>query len=62
MEYPNIVQLDGVLIRMGIAKNFVFNVYAQIVLILLAWVASLFFGKKVANLKLAGAEHTSLGM
>ena len=48
--------------RMGLGKNFVFNVMIQVALIILFWLISFYFSKKVNDLKLRGAEQTSLGM
>ena len=61
-QYTNVLYLDGVSMRMGFGKNFVFNVMIQILLIILFWILSLCFGRKVTQLKRNKAESTSLGM
>ena len=55
MKYTNVMYLDGVLMRMGLGKNFIFNVYIQVALIITAWILCLWFGRKASNLKRAGA-------
>jgi hypothetical protein len=54
--------LDGNLIRMGIGKNFVFNVMAQVGIIIIMWIVSSLLSRKVKNLKLTKAEMTPHGM
>ena len=61
-QYTNFRLLDSTLIRMGLGKNFVFNVMAQAGIILLMWVVSGLCARKVRNLKLTRAEMTSQGM
>ena len=60
--YDNVLHLDSVTMRMGLGKNFIFNVMIQVALIVLFWLISFYFSKKVNDLKLRGAEQTSLGM
>lgn len=43
--------LDSVLWRLGLGKTFVFNVMIQAGLIVIAWVFSYCFGRKVTGLK-----------
>ena len=53
--YTNVVNLDGVTMRMGLGKNFIFNVMIQVGLIVLFWLLSVCCGRKVDNLKRRGA-------
>jgi hypothetical protein len=50
-QYTNLRMLDGNLIRMGLGKNFVFNVMIQIVIIIVMGILSYWFSKKVKHLK-----------
>lgn len=49
--YTNFMYLDSVLWRLGLGKTFVFNVMIQAGLIVIAWVFSYCFGRKVTGLK-----------
>ena len=60
--YTNVVNLDSVTMRMGLGKNFIFNVMIQVALIIFFWIVSFCYSRKVETLKLKGAEQTSLGM
>ena len=60
--YTNVLYLDSVTMRMGLGKNFIFNVMIQVALILFFWILSFCYSRKVDSLKLKGAEQTSLGM
>ena len=61
-NYTNVLNLDSVTMRLGLGKNFIFNVMIQVGLIVFFWLVSFCYGKKVNTLKMKGAEQTSLGM
>lgn len=61
-KYTNVMNLDGVLMRLGLGKNFVFNVMVQVFLIIVAWIFGIYFGSKAKDLKNKGAERTALGI
>lgn len=54
-QFSNFRYLDSSLLRMGIGKNFVFNVMEQVLIILIMWGLSLIFSRKIRNLKLTRA-------
>lgn len=54
-KYTNILNLDGSLLRLGLSKNFVFNIMEQAVLIVLAWLLTWYLARKIAYLKAHGA-------
>jgi hypothetical protein len=60
--YQNVMQLDGVTMRMGFGKHFVFNVLVQVGLIGIAWIGLGWFARKARYLKSKRAERTDRGM
>jgi cysteine-rich repeat protein len=60
-QYTNVLGLDSVTMRLGLGKNFAFNVMVQVGLIVLAWLGSVYFARKVSRLKWEKADHSSLG-
>jgi hypothetical protein len=61
-SYNNVRNLDGVTMRLGLGKHFLFNVILQTGLIILAWLGYLFFVCKVRQLRRLGADMTPIGM
>jgi hypothetical protein len=61
-SYANVRDLDGVTMRLGLGKHFLFNVIPQVVLILLAWLARLTCSRKVSKLRRHGAENSYEGI
>ena len=61
-HYTNVLNLDSVTMRMGLGKNFIFNVMIQVGLIVFFWLVSFCYSRKVNTLRMKGAEQTSLGM
>jgi hypothetical protein len=61
-SYSNVRDLDGVTMRLGLGKHFLFNVIPQVVLILLAWLAHLTCSRKLSKLRQHGAERTAEGI
>lgn len=61
-KYTNVMNLDGVLMRLGLSKNFSFNVMAQVFLIMVASIFTIYFGSKTKDLKAKGAERTAAGI
>jgi hypothetical protein len=61
-SYANVRYLDSVTMRLGLGKNFIFNVMVQLGLIVIFWVLYVVFGRKVKDMKRRGYESTSLGM
>lgn len=45
MEYRNVNGLDGAMMRMGLGKNFIFNVMFQVALIFVGWILVFCFGR-----------------
>jgi cysteine-rich repeat protein len=50
-SYTNVMDLDAVSMRLGLGKNFLFNVMIQIAVILLAWLARLICSRKINRLR-----------
>jgi hypothetical protein len=61
-QYTNVRFLDANLLRMGLGKNFAFNVGIQIAVILILWLLWVYFSRRNAFLKKMGVAQTSLGM
>jgi len=53
-SYANVRYLDSVTMRMGLGKNFIFNVMVQVGLIIIFWLLNLLFERKVLDLKRRG--------
>jgi hypothetical protein len=50
-SYTNVRDLDGVTMRLGLGKHFLFNVLFQVVLILLAWFARFICSRRANSLQ-----------
>lgn len=61
-QYTNLRMLDGNLIRMGLGKTFIFNVMVHVAVIIILALVSIWFSRKVKQLKLNRAEQTSSGI
>jgi hypothetical protein len=61
-SYTNVRDLDGVTMRLGLGKNFLFNVIPQVFLIILAWLARLICSRKLRKLRRHEAERTASGI
>lgn len=56
MQYTNVMNLESSLMRLGLGKNFVFNIAVQVVLIVLLWVISWCYASKATDIKARGGE------
>jgi hypothetical protein len=61
-QYTNVRNLDGDFIRMGLGKNFSFNIGIQVFIIILFWIGYLYYNLKVKRLKTGSVQSTSVGM
>jgi hypothetical protein len=61
-SYANVRNLDGVTMRLGLGKHFLFNVTFQVSLILLAWLVRLIYLHKARQLRQSGAGMTPVGL
>jgi len=53
-SYTNVMYLDSVTMRLGLGKNFVFNVMPQLGLIFIFWLLEIYFSWKVRNMRRMG--------
>jgi hypothetical protein len=53
-SYTNVMYLDSVTMRLGLSKNFVFNVMIQLGLIVLFWILYAYYTRKVKVMKRTG--------
>lgn len=61
-SYSNVRYLDSVTMRLGLGKNFIFNVMIQLGLILVLWLLYLYFSHKTQSMKRRGYEDSSAGL
>ena len=58
-SYSNVRFLDSVTMRLGLGKNFIFNVMVQLALIAIFIMLSLYFSRKVKGMKRNKYEETA---
>jgi hypothetical protein len=54
-SYVNVRYLDGVTMRLGLGKQFLFNVMVQVGLIGVSWLLCFVFGRRVNSLRERGS-------
>lgn len=62
MRYTNVMNLDGSLMRLGLSKNFIFNIIVQVALIALLWLVSWCYSRKATDLKRRNADSDAVGI